>query len=42
MDNFSWNIKLDLSVLQEAEQLINKLKDLTEDIDDVQLNNYLT
>ena len=31
----SWNIKLDLSVLQEAEQLINKLKDLTEDIDDV-------
>ena len=31
----SWNIKLDLSVLQEAEQLISKLKDLTEDIDDV-------
>ena len=31
----SWNIKLDLSVIQEAEQLINKLKDLTEDIDDV-------
>ena len=31
----SWNIKLDLSVLQEAEQLINKLKDLAEDIDDV-------
>ena len=31
----SWNIKLDLSVMQEAEQLINKLKDLTEDIDDV-------
>jgi hypothetical protein len=31
----SWNIKLNLSVMQEAEQLINKLKDLTEDIDDV-------
>lgn len=31
----SWNIKLDLSVMQESEQLINKLKDLTEDIDDV-------
>lgn len=31
----SWNIKLDLSVMQEAEQLISKLKDLTEDIDDV-------
>lgn len=31
----SWNIKLDLSVMQEAEKLISKLKDLTEDIDDV-------
>jgi hypothetical protein len=31
----SWNIKLDLSVLQEAQQLIQKLKDLVEDIDDV-------
>jgi len=31
----SWNIKLDLSVMQEAEQIISKLKDLTEDIDDV-------
>lgn len=31
----SWDIKLNLSVMQEAEQLINKLKDLTEDIDDV-------
>lgn len=33
--SISWNIKLDLSVMQEAEQLIRKLKDLTEDIDDV-------
>ncbi len=31
----SWNINLDLSVLQEAQQLIKKLKDITEDIDDV-------
>ena len=31
----SWDIKMNLSVLQEAEQLITKLKDLTEDIDDV-------
>ena len=31
----SWNIKLDLSVLQEAHQLIKKLKDIVEDIDDV-------
>lgn len=31
----SWNMKLDLSVMQEAEQLITKLKELTEDIDDV-------
>ena len=31
----SWNIRLNLSVMQEAEQLISKLKDLTEDIDDV-------
>jgi hypothetical protein len=31
----SWNINLDLSVLQEAHQLIEKLKDLVEDIDDV-------
>lgn len=31
----NWNIRLNLSVLQEAENLINKLKDLVEDIDDV-------
>jgi hypothetical protein len=31
----SWNINLDLSVLQEAHQLIEKLKDIVEDIDDV-------
>ena len=31
----SWDIKLNLSVMQEAEKLISKLKDLTEDIDDV-------
>ena len=31
----NWDIRLDLSVLQEAENLINKLKDLVEDIDDV-------
>jgi hypothetical protein len=31
----SWGINLDLSVLQEAHQLIEKLKDITEDIDDV-------
>ena len=41
----SWNINLDLSVLQEAHQLIQKLKDLVEDIDDVlaasdRLENY--
>jgi hypothetical protein len=33
--SISWNINLDLSVLQEAHQLIEKLKDLVEDIDDV-------
>lgn len=33
--NLSWNIKLDLSVLQEATQLIEKLKDIVEEIDDV-------
>ena len=33
--SMSWNIKLDLSVLQEAHQLIEKLKDIVEDIDDV-------
>lgn len=33
--NLSWNIKLDLSVLQEATQLIQKLKDIVEEIDDV-------
>jgi hypothetical protein len=43
--NLSWNIKLDLSVLQEATQLIQKLKDITEEIDDVlsaadRLENY--
>jgi hypothetical protein len=31
----SWDIKLNLSVLQEANQLISKLKDIVEDIDDV-------
>ena len=41
----SWNINLDLSVLQEAHQLIEKLKDIVEDIDDVlaasdRLENY--
>jgi hypothetical protein len=41
----SWNIKLDLSILQEATQLIQKLKDIVEDIDDVlsaadRLENY--
>ena len=30
-----WDIKIDLSVLQEASELISKLKELTEDIDDV-------
>jgi hypothetical protein len=30
-----WNINLNLSVLQESQQLIKKLKDITEDIDDV-------
>lgn len=43
--NLSWDIKLDLSVLQEANQLIQKLKDITEEIDDVlsaadRLENY--
>jgi hypothetical protein len=43
--SMSWNIKLDLSVLQEAHQLIEKLKDIVEDIDDVlaasdRLENY--
>jgi len=33
--SISWNINLDLSVLQEATQLIKKLKDIVEDIDDV-------
>jgi hypothetical protein len=33
--SISWNINLDLSVLQEAHQLIEKLKDIVEDIDDV-------
>ena len=33
--NLSWDIRLDLSVLQEAHQLIKKLKDIVEDIDDV-------
>ena len=41
----TWNIKLDLSVLQEANQLIQKLKDIVEEIDDVlaatdRLENY--
>jgi hypothetical protein len=43
--NLSWNINLDLSVLQEANQLIQKLKDIVEEIDDVlsaadRLENY--
>lgn len=33
--SISWDIRLDISVLQEAHQLIQKLKDLVEDIDDV-------
>ena len=33
--SISWDIKLDLSVLQEAHQLIKKIKDIVEDIDDV-------
>lgn len=33
--SISWDIKLDLSVLQEASELIKRLKDLVEDIDDV-------
>jgi hypothetical protein len=33
--SISWDIRLDLSVLQEATQLIKKLKDIVEDIDDV-------
>jgi hypothetical protein len=33
--NLSWDIRLDLSVLQEANQLIQKLKDIVEEIDDV-------
>lgn len=41
----SWNINLDFSALQEAHQLIKKLKDIVEDIDDVlaasdRLENY--
>ena len=41
----SWDIKLNLSVLQEANQLIQKLKDIVEEIDDVlsaadRLENY--
>ena len=43
--NISWDIKLNLSVLQEATQLIQKLKDIVEEIDDVlsaadRLENY--
>jgi hypothetical protein len=43
--NLSWDIRLDLSVLQEAHQLIEKLKDIVEEIDDVlsaadRLENY--
>ena len=43
--NLSWDIKLNLSVLQEATQLIQKLKDIVEEIDDVlsaadRLENY--
>lgn len=30
-----WDLKLDISVLQEANELVGKLKDLTSDIDDV-------
>ena len=43
--NLSWDIRLDLSVLQEATKLIQKLKDIVEEIDDVlaasdRLENY--
>jgi phosphoribosylaminoimidazole-succinocarboxamide synthase len=31
----SWNININFSALQNAEELIKKLKDITEDIDDV-------
>jgi hypothetical protein len=31
----SWNINMNFSVMQNAEELIKKLKDITEDIDDV-------
>ncbi len=31
----SWHINMNLSVMQNAEELIKKLKDITEDIDDV-------
>lgn len=31
----SWRINMNLSVMQNAEELIKKLKDITEDIDDV-------
>jgi len=31
----SWNININFSVMQNAEELIKKLKDITEDIDDV-------
>ena len=30
-----WYLKIDMSVLQEASELITKLKDLTEDLDDI-------
>ena len=32
--NISWDIKLNLSVLQEATQLIQKLKDIVEEVKD--------
>jgi len=31
----SWNINMNFSVLQNAEEIIKKLKDITEDIDDI-------
>ena len=31
----TWDLKIDLSALQEASELITKLKDLTEDLDDI-------
>lgn len=35
-----WNMKLNISVLQEANQLVSKLKEIVEDIDDVLSASY--